>query len=126
MNALEPRMLHALSDRLRLATDMAETVEWLRGMGYTDEAILEGIESVRPRGNALEQGVMTPPLLKRAPAGLQKVDSERLQLYTLANFLSAKECARLVALCSHHLRPSTLAYATSDSAFRTSTTADQR
>jgi prolyl 4-hydroxylase len=124
MNALEPRVLKALTDRLRIATDMAETVEWLRGLGYTDDAILDGIETVRPRGNALEQGVMTPPLLKRAPAKLQKVDSDRLQLYTLTDFLSAKECARLVALCSHHLRPSTLAYVTNDSAFRTSTTAD--
>jgi prolyl 4-hydroxylase len=109
---------------MRLGSDMAETVEWLRGQGYNDAAILAGFEAVRPRGDALAQGVMNPPLLQRAPANLRRIETDKLQLYTLENFLSPKECARLVALCSHHLRPSTLAYATSDTAFRTSTTAD--
>lgn len=121
---LDPRVLESLRERMRLASDMAETVEWLRGKGYSDEAILNGFEAVRPRGNALEQGFMTPPLLARAPANLHRVDTDKAQLYTLAGFLSASECARLVALCAHHLRPSTLAYTTNDSAFRTSTTAD--
>jgi prolyl 4-hydroxylase len=123
-NQLEPRLLDNLRERMRLASDMAETVEWLRGLGYTDEAILDGIETVRPRGNALEQGFMTPPLRTRAPATLQEVDTDKAQLYTLTDFLSESECARVVALCTHHLRPSTLAYASNDSAFRTSTTAD--
>jgi prolyl 4-hydroxylase len=109
---------------MRLATDMSETVEWLRGMGYPDDAILAGFEAVRPRGNALEQGVMNPPLLQRAPPKLHKIETDKAQLYTLEDFLTPAECARLVALCSHHLRPSTLAYASNDSAFRTSTTAD--
>ena len=121
---LEPRLLAQLRERMRLATDMAETVEWLRGMGYNDAAILAGFEAVRPRGDAFEQGVMNPPLLQRAPANLHKQDTDKVQLYTLVDFLSASECARLVTLCSHHLRPSTLAYASNDSAFRTSTTAD--
>jgi prolyl 4-hydroxylase len=124
LEILEPRRLEWLRERMRLGTDMAETVEWLRGQGYNDRAILAGFEAVRPRGDALAQGVMNPPLLHRAPANLRRVESDKLQLYTLENFLSPKECARLVALCSHHLRPSTLAYATSDAAFRTSTTAD--
>jgi hypothetical protein len=68
---LEPRVLENLRERMRLASDMAETVDWLRGKGYNDEAILNGIESVRPRGNALEQGFMTPPLMARAPANLR-------------------------------------------------------
>lgn len=121
---LTPKLLNNLRERMRIASDMAETVEWLRGLGYSDEAILNGIEAVRPRGDALEQGVTTPPLLTRASANLHKVDTDKAQLYTLTDFMSASECARLVALCAHHLRPSTLAYANADSAFRTSTTAD--
>lgn len=124
MTRLDERSLAQLRDRMRLATDMAETVEWLRGQGYTDDAILEAFEAARPRGNALEQGVMNPPLLRRAPPRLQRVDTDKAQIYTLENFLSASECAKLVALCSHHLRPSTLAYASKDSNFRTSSTAD--
>ena len=121
---LGPRMLEVLRGRMRVANDMGETVEWLRGQGYTDEAILEGIETVRPRGDAHAQGVMNPPLLQRAPANLHKVDTDKLLLYTLDNFLSAKECVRLTTLIAHHLRPSTVAYASDDAAFRTSTTAD--
>lgn len=121
---LGPKQLEALRDRMRLATDMSESVEWLRGLGYSDRAILTAIESVRPRGNSLEQGVSNPPLLRRAPATLRKVATDLAQMYTLDGFLTAAECARLVSLGSHHLRPSTLAYASTDSAFRTSTTAD--
>ena len=121
---LEPSRLKWLQDRMRIATDMAETVEALRGMGYTDLAILTGFEAMRPRGDANQQGVANPPLLRRAPPNLRKVDTDKLELYLLDDFLSPKECARLVALCAHHLRPSTLAYVVKDDAFRTSTTAD--
>jgi prolyl 4-hydroxylase len=121
---LGPKHLEWLRARLRIATDMSESVETLRGQGYTDEAILEGIEAVRPRGDALAQGVMNPPLLRRAPANLRKVDTDKLHLYTLEDFLSPRECAKLTALIAHHLRPSTVAYASDDKAYRTSTTAD--
>jgi prolyl 4-hydroxylase len=113
-----------IREQLRIGCDMSESVETLRGKGYSDEAILAGIEAARPRGDAHAQGVIEPPLLKRAPHNLKRVDSDLLQLYTLENFLSEKECAKVIALSSHHLRPSTLSYASDDSAFRTSTTAD--
>ena len=51
---------------------------------------------------------------------LHRVDNPNLELYTLDDFLSPKECARLVALIDHHLHPSTLSYASDDKAFRTS------
>lgn len=121
---LEPSRLKWLQDRMRIATDMAETVEELRGKGYTDRAILAGFEAMRPRGDAIQQGVAQPPLMKRAPAKLRKVDSDKLDLYLLDDFLSPNECTRLVGLCAHHLRPSTLAYVVKDDSFRTSTTAD--
>jgi prolyl 4-hydroxylase len=121
---LGPKRLEWLRARLRIATDMAESVESLRAEGYTDEAILAGIEAVRPRGDALAQDVMNPPLLRRAPANLRKVDTDKLLLYTLEDFLSPKECIRLTALTAYHLRPSTVAYASDDKAYRTSSTAD--
>jgi prolyl 4-hydroxylase len=121
---LEPSRLKWLQDRMRIATDMAETVEELRGKGYTDRAILAGFEAMRPRGDATRQGVGQPPLMQRAPAKLRKVDTDKLDLYLLDDFLSPNECAKLVGLCAHHLRPSTLAYVVKDDAFRTSTTAD--
>ncbi len=121
---LDHQSMAWIREQLRIGCDMSESVETLRAKGYSDEAILAGIEAARPRGDALAQGVIEPPLLKRAPPNLKRVESDALQLYTLEGFLSDKECARVIALSSHHLRPSTLSYASSDSAFRTSSTAD--
>jgi len=121
---LDERALEWLRKRLDLGCDMAEPVETLRKGGYSDEAILAGIEAIRPRGNALADGAPSPPLIRRKPSTLHKIDNPHFELYTLENFLSAKECARLIALISHHLRPSTLSYGFSDKSFRTSQTAD--
>lgn len=122
--ALDDRQLKWLRQRIDLACDMAEPVETLRKAGYSDAAILAGIEAIRPRGDALAAGAPLPPLIRRNPANLHRLDNPDLDLYTLDNFLSAKECARLIALISHHLRPSTLSYGYSDTSYRTSQTAD--
>ena len=121
---LGPKLLEVLRARMRVANDMGETVEWLRGQGYADEGILEAIEAVRPRGDAHAQDVMNPPLMRRAPANLRKVDTDKVLLYTLEDFLSPGECSKLTSLIAHHLRPSTVAYDSGDAAFRTSTSAD--
>jgi len=120
---LDKRLLDWLRQRVDLACDLSESVETMRKHGHSDETILAAVEAVRPRGNALEVDT-PPPLIRRSPATLHKVDNPNLDLYTLDNFLSAKECERLVALIGHHLRPSTVAYSIGDDAFRTSQTAD--
>jgi prolyl 4-hydroxylase len=122
--ALDARWLEWLREQMRIGCDLSESVMKLRNAGYSDDAILAGFESVRPRGDALTMGFMNPPLLQRSPPNLRKYDSDKLQLYMLDNFLTAKECARVIALINHHLRPSTLSYASDDKAFRTSQTAD--
>jgi len=122
--ALDERLLQWLRQRIDLACDLSESVETMRQRGYSDELIIAALEAVRPRGNALADGAPLPPLIRRKPGNLHKVDNPNLDLYTLDNFLSAKECARVVALISHHLRPSTVAYLIDDDAFRTSQTAD--
>lgn len=124
LTELEPQRLLWLQERMRLGTDMSLIVEWLRERGYTDRAILAGFEAVRPRGDAVEQGFTKPPLVQRAPPTLTRVDTDKMDLYLLEDFLSAKECAKLTGLIAHHLRPSTLAYVIKDEDFRTSTTAD--
>jgi prolyl 4-hydroxylase len=118
--ALDDRNLQWLRAQMDMACDMSASVESLRKQGYSDEAILEGIELVRPRGNALEGGAPSPPLIRRKPANLHRLDNPNLELYTLDDFLSAKECARLVALIGHHLHPSTLPFSANDDSFRTS------
>jgi prolyl 4-hydroxylase len=117
-------MLDWLRNAVRIGSDLTEVIATLRKQGYTDENIITAFELVRPMGDALEQGVMNPPLLQRAPPQLRKIDSDKLDLYVLEDCLSAKECVRLISLIDHHLRPSNLAYPSDDKAFRTSQTAD--
>jgi prolyl 4-hydroxylase len=121
---LDERSLERLRRRIQLACDMAETIEMLRGQGFSEAAIIAGFEAVRPRGNALAKGAMrSPPLIRRAPPNLHKIDNPKFDLYTLDDFLDPKECAQLLALISHHLRPSTLANDYVGDGFRTSQTA---
>src|SRR3982751_4361673 len=120
----DPRLISWLRDAIRVGSDVAEIMTNMRKQGLSDEAILSAFEAVQPTGDALEQGVMSPPLLRRAPAKLRKIDTDKLDLYTLEDALSANDCARMVALIGHHLRPSTLAYPSDDKAFRTSQTSD--
>lgn len=58
-------------------------------------------------------------------AGAQRAPDKRVELYVRKKFLSADECAGLIALIDAHRRPSTItdAYG-ADDAFRTSETAD--
>jgi prolyl 4-hydroxylase len=67
--------------------------------------------------------VMNPPLLRRSPPKLRRIETDKFSAYTLEGFLSPKECARLVALVSHHLSPSQTTYDSPDKEHRTSTTA---
>ena len=120
---LDRQSLAGLRQRMDLATDMSAAVNWLRGLGYSDRAILAGFEAVRPRGDAFSQGVMNPPLLRRAPPNLRKVEKEKLTLYLLDDFMTADECARLISLVSNHLSPSETTYLIADKQHRTSTTA---
>src|SRR5688572_51602 len=120
---LDPLSLAGLRERMRLATDMSSAVNWLRGLGYSDRAILAGFEAVRPRGDAFSQGVENPPLLRRAPPNLRKVETGKLTLYLLDDFMTADECSRLISLVSNHLSPSETTYLIQDKEHRTSTTA---
>jgi prolyl 4-hydroxylase len=121
---LDPHVISWLRDALRVGSDVAEIMLNMKQQGLSDESILSAFELVRPTGDALEQGVMQPPLMRRAPAKLRKIDTDQLDLYILEYALSANDCARMIALIAHHLRPSTLAYPSDDKAFRTSQTAD--
>jgi prolyl 4-hydroxylase len=120
---LDARNLAWLREQMNLACDLSTSVESLRKLGFSDDVILEGIESIRPRGDALSSGVHLPPLIRRQPANLHKLDHPEVDLYTLEGFLSAKDCARLTALIGHHLTPSTLSFPSADHNFRTSQSA---
>lgn len=64
----------------------------------------------------------TPTLL--AHAGVQRVPSDKLELFQLRGFLSGEACAELIGLIDAERRPSTLADYNGDDYFRTSETCD--
>ncbi|MFN3458600.1 MAG: prolyl hydroxylase family protein [Novosphingobium sp.] len=57
-------------------------------------------------------------------SGIIKVPSPRVEMFMLRDFLSAEECAGLVARIERDRRPSTIADANGDNYFRTSETCD--
>ena len=106
---LDAHALAWLRERLLLGADVSVAVARLREHGFSEAAIIAGFEAVRPRGNALENGAMQSlPLIRRAPPTLRRLENPHIDLYTLEEFLSPAECARIIALAGHHLKPSTV------------------
>jgi prolyl 4-hydroxylase len=110
-----------LRHSMTMGVDLLELLERLRKEGFTDQAIAAGFDAVRPQNDATEVS-FTPPLLKRNPPNLRRFDDPRVELYTLEEFLSRRECERLVGLIDHHLKPSTVSFDNGDKGFRTSQT----
>ena len=119
--ALDARWTGWLRDSMKMGVDLMELLDRLRAEGFTDQAIAAGFDAVRPTNDATE-AMMSPPLLRRRPPNLERFDDPRVELYTLAGFLSRRECERLMALIGHHLRPSAVAFDNGDKGFRTSQT----
>ena len=117
--ALDAQWTQWLRHCMNEGVDLSELLVKLRQAGFTDEAIAAGFDAVRPTNDATEQ-VRTPPLLRRNPPKLRKFEDPRVDLYTLEDFLSRKECERLIALSAHHLSPSSVAFYNGDRYFRTS------
>ena len=124
VRALDERSLIWLREQINIGSDLSICVKELRRHGFSDRAIVVGLEKIRPRGNALANGAMQSlPLFRRAPAGLCRHEVAPFPLYTLDDLLTADECARLMALIEPALTPSPLAHDTYDREFRTSRTA---
>jgi prolyl 4-hydroxylase len=87
-----------------------ETVRAQMGESYPEEMV----RTTDPFG--------PPPILARPPKNLRRIDTPKLELYVLDDFLSAKYCDRVGALIRHHLRPSPLGGETKDTESRTSQT----
>lgn len=55
-------------------------------------------------------------------AGIEKIDTDMFDLYKIDNFLSKKECERIIKICQENLQESKLINPSSDKKFRTSFT----
>ena len=78
---VDDRRLKWLREQMNMACDMSESVETLRKWGFSDPTILDAFEAVRVRGNALADGSLPPPLIRRNPKNLHRVDNPHLELY---------------------------------------------
>jgi len=114
-----------LREWIRRGLDMSAPVLELRRQGFSDAAIVQALETARPRGNALEGGAMQAlPLIRRAPPGLRHIEAAGFPLYTLDGFLDAGECAGLIEMAGSHLMPSAVSTSRYASESRTSTSAN--
>jgi prolyl 4-hydroxylase len=114
-----------LRDQLARGCSPREIADILFQQGFSVEFVREKMGDAYPEAIVRSTApLQPPPILRNPPNNLRKIDTDKLDLYTLDDALSANDCARLVALIDHHLRPSSLAYPSDDKAFRTSQTAD--
>jgi len=121
---VDDRLLDFLRGKIALACSLHDAIEMSRKAGYSDAAIDEGIDRVRPLGSALIDGrIPPPPLVQRAPANLRNIGAPSLDLYALDGFLKPKDCARLIALIRHNLQASSLSHDYAEPGFRISQTA---
>ena len=119
--AAEPAWVSWLREQIRVGVDFTLIHAMLRQHGFSDQTIESGVEAVRPRDSALVEGRLAPPpLIRRAPPQLRKLDAPGIELYAYDDFLSREECERIIALVGDHLRPSPLAAELDDQEFRTS------
>ncbi len=99
--------------------------------GFSYETISHELQytpsrDIREIANPLRTGGPAParPDLPLFIPNAAKLDSPKLELYTLTPLLNARECDYLVKLIRSRLRPSTLSSPEDDTAFRTSQTCD--
>ena len=122
LQALDSRLNKWVRECIQLGSDLEIVLRDLRAAGLSDEVIAAAIDANRPTLDESE-AQLNPPLLRKMPPQLRRVDNPNLDLFIYDNFLSAKECERVIALANHYLTPSTLADEYHDKAFRTSSTA---
>jgi prolyl 4-hydroxylase len=113
-----------LKENIERGCSRPEIVDILRTHGFSLSSIRQNMGDAFPIDTPNQDPSQPPPLLCRMPQKLRRVPTEKLDIYTYDDFLSGKECDRLVALIDHHLRPSTVTIDGGDKLFRTSQTCD--
>lgn len=114
-----------LRENIERGCSRKELVEILTTHGFSLSSIRQHMGEAFPTdAPPPDEPLPVPRLVRSPPAKLRKVDTDALDLYTLDDFLSEKECDKLVALINHHLRPSTVTIDGTEKTFRTSRTCD--
>ena len=116
-----------LAENMERDCDPFELVSILQKNGFSLPTIKEHMGPRYPigevTGNAIDfRAIAKVKLTVTATSGAKKVPTEKVQIYTLENFMSEEECDRIVAIANQQLRPSTVT--TGEKGYRTSSTSD--
>src|SRR5262245_10519090 len=123
-----------LKENLERQCNPEELVQILLQHDFSLEAIRQAMEDkfpgasplvnvlMRQEPSAKGEAISRPPLTRKTIPGLRRVETDKLQLYLLDDFLTLAECDGLITLIDQNLRPSTITFG--DSYFRTSRTCD--
>lgn len=126
MNAdrpLDARAFEWLRTNIALGSGFGESYAQLRAHGFSDKAIAQALDQLAPRGDALAGGRLeAPPLVRRAPPNLRRIENPKIELYALDDFMSAEDCLRLIEFAAGHLIASPVTSDGGDPYFRTSKT----
>ena len=125
--AVHPEWSAWLAENLARGCERKVLVETLLANGFSRATIERAL--ARPVLGTATPGsvdVRDAPVLKRPDNGrfVLKLNSSRLELFLIEDFLDATECAGLIAAGESRLRPSTITVETPDNYFRTSRTCD--
>src|SRR5262249_29819573 len=93
-----------LKENIERGCSRPELVGILRTHAFSVSSIRQNMGDAFPLDTPEQVPLQPPPLVRRMPPKLRKVPTDKVDLYTLDDFLSAKECDRLIALIRHHVR----------------------
>lgn len=114
-----------LAENLERKCNARELVDILRKNDFDLAAIAREMgEMFPPQISPADPALLCSIRITRPESGARHVESDKVQMYVLEDFMSAEECERLVELTRSGLRPSTITIPTPDAYFRTSTSSD--
>jgi len=117
-----------LKENLDRKCDPSELMQILQKNGFDMESIRENMGPSFPDDALFDLprpdywSIANARITHTETSGAVRVPSNKIQLYTLENFLSAAECDQIIDLTANRLRRSTVT--TGDAQYRTSSTCD--
>jgi prolyl 4-hydroxylase len=109
---------------LRILLDNAFDVRSIRqamGEAFPDQSPL-ALAAENRKADPVDYESIANVRLTRAASGAQRIETDKVQLYTLERFMTDAECDEITAIIDRYLRPSTVTI--ESLAYRTSRTSD--
>ncbi|MBX9569614.1 MAG: 2OG-Fe(II) oxygenase [Candidatus Obscuribacterales bacterium] len=116
-----------LQENMQRNCDPFELVSILQKNGFTLPVIKEQMGQSFPivplTGSSIDyRAIANTKLTRTESSGAKRLPTDKVQIYTLDDFLTIDECDRIIAISNQQLRPSTVT--TGEKEYRTSSTSD--